>query len=200
MAKLQLPPGAKYAIGIAVAVIVWSVIGVGIGLVEMYNTGGTQATGTFTFSGNVTSAQWVNITSANTIYTLEFNATRNALGQLAECTITNCIVVNLTIGFNGSYSASGNLTNVINNVDGYGNTSLASLVTATNTSQRTTITADTAGTAGNSITLSDTSANIASSAMSGGTAPNAAPSYVMTVAQLAVAVFASLGVMIRFIE
>lgn len=203
MTKLKLPPSAKFAVGTAITVVIWAIIGVGIGLVEIYNTGGAQATGTFTFSGNVSNGELVNITNGAAVYRFEFNTTNN--GSAIICQTTDCIPVNLSgvietgmkapIYYNQSYLASGNLTVTIN-----ANASTAALLTAANTTNRTTLTADSAGLNGNTITLSDNAANVASSPMSGGAEPNRAPTAVMLIAQTAVSIMASLRVMIWFIE
>ncbi len=126
----------------------------------------TPATGTFTFSGNVSNGELVNITYGAVVYRFEFNTTAN--GSTPVCLTPNCISVNLQAVANGevwntSVRASGNLTAAIN-----ANASTAALVAAVNTTNVTTLTAVTTGTGGNSITLSDNAAAIASSGLSGG--------------------------------
>lgn len=131
-----------------------------------------QASGTFTFTGNVSNGDVVNITSGSSVYHLEFNTTAHST---IVCVTANCIAVNLTglAGqvFQEGYRAPQNLTNAINN-----NASLAALVTAVNGSNVSTLTAVTTGTLGNNIVLSDNSAKVTSSGLSGGTDgnPNAA--------------------------
>lgn len=131
-----------------------------------------QASGTYTFSGNVSNGELVNITNGNAVYRFEFNTTAN--GSAATCITTNCIVVNLSEQagttdnpnpntYNGSVKASGNLTATIN-----ANVSTAALLTAANTTNLTTVTADAGGTTGNSISLADNAANIVSAGLSGG--------------------------------
>lgn len=127
----------------------------------------TTASGVFTFSGNVTSGELANISisfnnGTTFVYRFEFNATNGS-----TCLTLNCISVNLTGSdgryWNQSYYASGNLTAAIN-----ANTSTASIVTASNTTNKTTITAVSSGATGNNIALSDNTANLASSGLSGG--------------------------------
>lgn len=130
-------------------------------------SGATEATasGTFTFSGNVSNGELVNITHPNgSVYRFEFNTTNGS-----TCLTTDCIPVNLTgveptgRWWNQSWYASGNLTAAIN-----ANATVASFVTAANTTNITTITADAPGAGWNSVVLSDNAANVASSGLSGG--------------------------------
>lgn len=129
----------------------------------------STASGSFIFSGNVTSGELANISisfsnGSTFVYLFEFNATNGS-----TCLTLNCIPVNLTgvestgRWWNQSYYASGNLTSAIN-----ANTSTASIVTAVNTTNRTTLTAVSSGASGNQITLSDNALNLASSGLSGG--------------------------------
>lgn len=123
------------------------------------------ASGTFTFSGNVSNGELANITNGAAVYRFEFNTSGNP--NLATVLTANAIRVNVSdIGsWNDSIRASGNLTAAIN-----ANASTAAILTAANTTNLTTLTADTAGTSGNSITLADNAANIASSGLAGGSA------------------------------
>ena len=154
------------------AIIAFLIIGYlgPIGIQSMVNATGfnngqaSAATGTYTFSANVSNGELVNITNGANVYNLEFNTTAHST---IACITDNCIPVNLTgtsdIMWNQSVFASGNLTAAIN-----GNATLAALLTAANTTNLTTITADTAGSAGNNIVLSDNAAGVASSGLSGG--------------------------------
>ena len=118
----------------------------------------TQATGVLTFSGNVTTGELVNITIGGTTYAFEFNTTGTGV-------TAGYINVDVSGGYNTSVLASGNLTDAINN-----NATLAALITAVNTTNTTTITADAAGTTANGYGTTETGAQTAwaSTTMLGG--------------------------------
>ena len=129
----------------------------------------TNATGTVTFSGNVSNGEAVNLTDPSGFkYIFEFNTTdRGALAQdtcYVYRTSGGCIPVNVSynMGWNNSFSASGNLTATIN-----ANTTVHANVTAVNTTNRTSLSA-LAGTPGNSMILSDNALNVTVSGLSGG--------------------------------
>lgn len=161
-------------VGILALVVIYTIIPVVGSQLDTAVTIPTSvySTGTFTFSGNVSNGELVNITSGANVYRFEFNTTNN--GSAITCVTTNCIPVNLTYqgvcascdNWNSSNRTFMNLTGAIN-----GNASTAAMVTATNTSgvstNTTTITSDAYGTGGN-YALADTGANIASSGMTGG--------------------------------
>ena len=154
------------------AIIAFLIIGYlgPIGVQSMVNATGfndgqsAAAIGSYTFSANVSNGELVNITNGVNVYNLEFNTTAHST---IACITDNCIPVNLTgtgdIMWNQSVFASGNLTTAIN-----GNATLAALLTAVNTTNLATITAVTAGSAGNNIALSDNAAGVASVGLSGG--------------------------------
>lgn len=121
---------------------------------------GTYATGALTFSGNVTTGELVNITDGSTTYTFEFNTTGTGV-------TAGYINVDVSSGSNTSVLASGELTDAINN-----NATLAALITAVNTTNTTTITADVASTTANSYGTTENGAQTAwaSTTMSGGAA------------------------------
>ncbi len=168
--KLLKDTAAQASLGMVIQLVIVIVLVGIIGLVGIYIddkiadktalTDISAKTGTFTFSGNISNAELVNITYGSAVYRFEFNTTSN--GNVG-CVTTNCIRVELATGFNKSALASGNLTAAINN-----NASTAALVTAVNTTNVTTLTAITGGTA-ITITLADNTANVTSSGMSGGT-------------------------------
>lgn len=198
MEKLHITGKAGLVISTAVVLVIWAVLGIGVGLVQMYNTAGTPASGTIQFSGNVSNGELVNITNGASVYRFEFNTT--GIDPPNVCLTANCIRVNVLapsglIGWNTSIRASGNLTAAIN-----ANATVAAIVSAQNTTNLTTLRAASVGIAGNSITLSDNSGNIATSSMSGGTDANATSSLVLMIAQLGVSLAASLAVMLRFFE
>lgn len=153
--------GAMIAVLIALQVA-WPVMDAAI-----YGGVGT-ASGVLTFSGNVSNGELVNITNGNAVYRFEFNTTINGSGTPA-CLTTNCIPVNLNPSYNVFYNtsvlASGNLTAAIN-----ANASVAALVTAVNTTNTTTITADASGSSYNSIGTTENGAQTAwgSSTLIGG--------------------------------
>ncbi len=122
------------------------------------------ATGFFAFgTGNISNGDMVNITNATSKLTFEFNT--SARSPIA-CIAANCIPINLTgvnTVWNNSQFASGNLTTAIN-----ANASAAAIVTATNTSNLTSISYYKVGSEGNGVTLTDSSANIVASGLSGG--------------------------------
>ncbi len=137
---------------------------IGINLFFAIDTDGTAAvaaTGSLTFTGNVTTGEMVNITNSGTTYTFQFNTTGNGT------TNPSYIPVNVSNGYNTSIRASGNLTTAINN-----NATVAAFVTAVNTTNTTTLTADTTGTSGNSIGTTETlaQASWAAGTLTGGTA------------------------------
>lgn len=143
--------GAMIAVVVALQVA-WPVMDASI-----YGGVGTSS-GVLTFSGNVSNAELVNITNGAAVYRFEFNTTNN--GTTIVCQTTNCIPVNLSGSypamFNHSWLASGNLTAAIN-----ANASVAALVTAANTTNKTTITAVASGKSYNSIATSENGAAIA---------------------------------------
>ena len=159
--------------------IIISLVGIGVGILALaiiftigpvigYNVESANtvpsvatATGTFIFSGNVSNGELANITNGASVYIFEFNTTGTSPGNV--CLTNNCIRINLTTGYNTSVLASGNLTDAIN-----ANTSTSALVTAVNTTNKTTLTAVNSGKAANSYSLSDNAVNIASSGLSGG--------------------------------
>jgi len=114
---------------------------------------GLAASNTLTFTGNVSNGELVNITYGDAIYRFEFNTSHPNNGT--DTLTANAIRVNLTTGYNFSWLASGNLTNAIN-----ANVSTAAIVTASNTTNVTTLTADSVGRFYNS--LYATSENLAS--------------------------------------
>jgi hypothetical protein len=136
-------------------------------------TSSTAASGALTFTGNVSNGELVNITNGVAVYRFEFNTT--AAGSAATCLTTNCVIVNLTPGYNSSVKASGNLTAAIN-----ANVSVAAFVTAVNTTNTTTITADTAGSAGNSIGTVETlaAASWGAATLTGGSDANTANQHI----------------------
>lgn len=110
------------------------------------------ATGTLTFSGNVTDGELVNISTQTLEFDTEGNTTSGhivvAVGDILPATAT----VNLTAAVNG-------------------NATLAALVTAVSSSTTVALTADAAGTAGNSIATTETCANatFGAATLTGGT-------------------------------
>lgn len=127
----------------------------------------TAATGTLTFSGNVSNGELINITTNDgSTYLFEFNTTA---GSTIACLTANCIPINLTDSgdddrmYNLSWEASGNLTDAIN-----ANASTAAIVTAVNSTNLTTLTYYVTGTGGNAVSLSGNAANITLSGLSGG--------------------------------
>lgn len=118
----------------------------------------TAATGILTFSGNVTTGELVNITAGGVVYSFEFNTTGTGV-------TAGCINVDVSGGYNDSVNASGNLTDAINN-----NATLAGLITAANTTNTTTITADVIGETANGYATTETGAETAwgSATMTGG--------------------------------
>ena len=121
---------------------------------------GEYATGVLTFSDNVTTGELVNITDGSATYTFEFNTT----GTGATAGYIN---VDVSSGYNTSVLASGNLTDAIN-----AEATISDLITAVNTTDTTTITADAVGTAANSYGTTETGADTAwaSTTMTGGIA------------------------------
>jgi hypothetical protein len=115
-------------------------------------TGNDYATGTLTFSGNVTDGELVNISTQTLEFDTEGNTTSGhiavAVGDILPATAT----VNLTAAVNG-------------------NATLAALVTAVSSSTTVALTADAAGTAGNSIVTTENCAKAAFGAatLTGGT-------------------------------
>lgn len=136
---------------------------IGLNLFYSVDTDGTPAvaaTGTLTFTGNVTTGELVNITNGG-VHTFEFNTTGTGTSS------STYINVDVSGSNNTSVIASGKLTDAIN-----ANASTAAQVTAVNTTNVTTLTAVTAGTAGNSIGTTDTVTNAAfgSATLTGGIA------------------------------
>jgi len=125
---------------------------------------GSAATAIWTTgAANVTTGEYVNITAGGVTYAFEFNTTGTGV-------TAGFINVDVSGGWNTSGLVHTNLTAAIN-----GNTTLAALITAVNTTtgaaNTTTITADARGVAANSYALVDgTSTGVWSpvSAMSGG--------------------------------
>lgn len=190
-------------VGILALVVVYTIIPVVGSQLDIAITIPTNAyaTGTFTFSGNVSDNELVNITNGNAVYRFEFNTTNN--GSAIICKTTACIPVNLSgiivAGvtnqpklYNQSYLASGNLTATIN-----ANVSTAALVSAANTTNKTTLTAVTVGDGQNSITLSDNTANVASSGMAGGTDGSQWDSTTNPNIPTAVSLWTSLGAIVK---
>lgn len=131
----------------------------------------TNATGTVTFSGNVSNGTAVNITDTSGFkYVFEFNLSGRGSNAAETCyvfrTEPGCIPVNASfaMGWNSSTYSAGNLTRVMNT-----NSTVSANITATNTTTVVSITADTAGSAGNSMTLTSTGSGITVSGLSGGT-------------------------------
>ena len=142
---------AGFFIGAMIAVIIalqvaWPVIDTSI-----YG-GEATSSGTITFSGNVSNGELVNLTWGDAVYRFEFNTT--ALG--ADCQTANCIRVNVTAFTNTSDGAATNLTTAIN-----ANASTAALVTATHSTNRTTVTADAIGRQYNLLATAENAANAA---------------------------------------
>jgi hypothetical protein len=154
-------------VGILALVVIYTIIPVVGSQLDIAVTIPTNAfaTGTYTFSGNVSNGELVNITNGAAVYRFEFNTTGNGADTTVVLT-ANAIRVNASsIGsWNSSVKASGNLTAAIN-----ANASAAAIVTAANTTSKTTLTAVTIGDGSNSITLADNAVNIASTGMAGGT-------------------------------
>lgn len=118
---------------------------------------GEYASGRLSVTDNVTDGEGVNITISGTQYTFEFDTNLTA----SEITAGN---IEVDVGI-GTASAVGNLSDAINN-----NASLASLVTATNSTSITTITADDIGITGNAIQTTETinNASFAAATFTGG--------------------------------
>lgn len=154
----------SFFIGAMIAVVVAMQVAWPVMDASIYGGEGT-AGGALTFSGNVSNGELVNITNGAAVYRFEFNTTGN--GSAEVCKTTNCIIVALsqTAGteaspnpnvYNSSVKASGNLTAAIN-----ANASTLALVTAANTTNKTTITAVASGKSYNSIATSENGAAIA---------------------------------------
>lgn len=153
----------SFFIGAMIAVVVALQVAWPVMDASIYGGEGT-ASGALTFSGNVSNGELVNITNGAAIYRFEFNTTAN--GSNAVAITTNAIVINLSrtagttaypnpLVYNNSYLASGNLTAAIN-----ANASTLALVTAANTTNKTTITAVASGKSYNSIATSENGAAI----------------------------------------
>ena len=128
----------------------------GINVTSLSNE--ANATGTFTFTDNVTDGELVNITISGTTYTFEFNDTGGS------AITSGYIAVNISDLLNTT--AAANLSVAIN-----GNTSTDTDVTATNPTNVTVLlTADTAGAVGNNIgtTTNCTNATWSASTLRGG--------------------------------
>lgn len=128
------------------------------------------ATGTVTFSGNVTPGNAVNLTDPSGFkYVFEFNTTGRGGLATDTCYIyassPGCIPVNVSynLGWNSTPYEVGNLSKAIN-----GNTTVSANVTSVNSTTVVTLTAITTGTLYNSMVLSTNGANIAVSGLSGG--------------------------------
>lgn len=116
------------------------------------------ATGTLTLTGNVTTGEWINITAGGATYAFYINMT----GTVAP---GGWNVVEVTHGYNTSLLAVTNISTAINN-----NATLAALITATNGTNTTIVTADAAGETANTYGTTETITNGAWGAalMSGG--------------------------------
>lgn len=118
----------------------------------------TAATGTFTFSGNSITGEFANVTYNSVVYPFRFNTTGSGCGGVADC-----IAVDLS-GGNTAILSSTALTATVTD-----NATVAAFVTPTDDlAGVTTLTFVSTGITGNSVTLSDTGANITSSGLSGG--------------------------------
>lgn len=125
---------------------------------------GVAASGTLTLSGNVSCNELVNITNvAGTKVTFEYNITSGG------CTAATATYVTVTLAANQNTTtiAATNLTTIIN-----ANATIADTMTASSNLGIVTLTYDTIGVAGNSVSLAETLAAGAWSgtALAGGTA------------------------------
>lgn len=147
------------AIGVLTLIVTFTIIPiVGSQLNASYTLqSDVAATGTLTFSGNVTFGELVNITNGATTYTLEFaNGT---------ATKSSYIAMDVSGGNNTSALAPSIFVTAFN-----GNATVAALATAYNGSGTVTITWDTVGTVGNSVGTTETGAQtaFASTKLTGG--------------------------------
>jgi hypothetical protein len=118
-------------------------------------TGNDYATGTLTLSGNVSDTETVTIGSVTFEFDTNLTASEITAGNV-EVDIANVLPATATV----------NLSAAVNN-----NATTAALVTTTSTSTTVGVTADAAGTAGNSVTTTEACANAAFGAatLTGGT-------------------------------
>ena len=119
-------------------------------------TGNDYATGTLTFTGNVSDGELVNISTQTLEFDTNLTASEVTAGHI-EVDIANVLPA----------TATANLSVAIN-----GNGTLAALVTSTSTSTTVALTADATGTAGNSIATTENCANAtfgAGATLTGGT-------------------------------
>lgn len=148
------------------AIIVLGIIGmVGVNILEKTSdktalSDNEAATGTITFTGNVSQNETVNFT-VNASYVVNFAFNHSNISGIPE----GYNYINITGSYNGSDVAAYNLTVAINS-----NATLAAILTATNGTNATIVTYDTTGTAGNAIQTTETVTNAswASSTLTGG--------------------------------
>lgn len=180
----------SWFVGVAIAVII--ALSVAWPVIDGALNGGAYARGTFTFTGNSTTGQYVNITKEDgSVMCYYFNTT--GIGKPV-----GCLVVDVRSGGNTSVISATNLTTAIN-----GDTDLDGILTATNPSSSVTVvTSDRKTQLLNQYALSDTVTNGAWGAthMSGGiTDASAMPVSAQTIILL-VPLFLALLILMLFIR
>lgn len=180
----------SWFVGVAIAVII--ALSVAWPVIDGALNGGAYAIGTYTFTGNSTTGEYVNITKEDgSVMCYYFNTT--GIGKPV-----GCLVVDVRSGGNTSVISATNLTTAIN-----GDTDLDGILTATNPSGNVTrITSDRKTQLLNQYALSDTVTNGAWGAayMAGGiTDVSAMPASAQTIILL-VPLFLALLVLMIFIR